>query len=190
MLMNKVVDGKEVEMGGILEYTVNADATSLTSELTFHGNHMLWSFTRHGNAMRGTLKPPADQNLSEMAQRLEAALRRPGKSEDARAAPPAPKAAGEPAAAETEAFTPPPPSHRLDTVLRRPLETDDIRAVATAPKTPSEPAAPATDEARAATPADPSRPAARTDAKPAPQKSFYESLEQEMAGLLNRPPKP
>ena len=55
MLMNKVVDGKEVEMG-TLEYKVNADATSLTSELTFHGNHMLWSFTRRGNAMRGTLK--------------------------------------------------------------------------------------------------------------------------------------
>src|SRR5262249_56299864 len=42
------------------------------------------------------LKPPADQNLSEMAQRLEAALRRPRKSEDTRAAPP-PKAAGQPA---------------------------------------------------------------------------------------------
>jgi flagellar protein FliO/FliZ len=116
----------------------------------------------------------------------------PGKSDDARTAAAAPKAAGEPAAAETEAFTPPPPSPRLDMALRRPLETDDIRAVATAPKTPSEPAAPATDEARAATPADPSRPAgaARTDAKPAPQKSFFDSLEQEMAGLLNRPPKP
>src|SRR4051812_21819359 len=55
MLMNKVVAGKEVEMG-TLEYKVNADATSLTSEQTFHGNHMLWSFTRRGNAMRGTLK--------------------------------------------------------------------------------------------------------------------------------------
>jgi flagellar protein FliO/FliZ len=116
----------------------------------------------------------------------------PGKSDDARTAAAAPKVAGEPTAAETEAFMPPPPFPRLDTALRRPLETDNIRAVATAPKTPSEPAAPATDEARAATPADPSRPAgaARTDAKPAPQKSFFDSLEQEMAGLLNRPPKP
>jgi hypothetical protein len=45
--------------------------------------------------------------------------------------------------------------------------------------------APAT-EAHAATPADPSRPAraARTDTKPALQKSFYDSLEQEMASLL------
>src|SRR5262249_16488917 len=72
------------------------------------------------------LKPPADQNLSEMAQRLEAALRRPGKSEDTRAAPP-PKAAGEPAP-ESEAFTPPPPFPRPDMTLRRPLKTDDARA--------------------------------------------------------------
>ena len=118
-------------------------------------------------------------------------LYRDGKSDDARTAAAAPKAAGEPAAAESEAFTPPPSSPRLDTALRRPLKTDDVRAAATAPETPSELVAPAT-EAHAATPADPSRPAraARTDAKPAPQKSFYDSLEQEMASLLNRPPKP
>jgi flagellar biogenesis protein FliO len=65
------------------------------------------------------LKPPADQNLSEMAQRLEAALRRPGKSEDTRASAPASKAAGEPAP-ESEGFTPPVPSPRPD-ALRRPL---------------------------------------------------------------------
>jgi hypothetical protein len=123
------------------------------------------------------LKPPADQNLSEMAQRLEAALRRPAKSDDARAAPPAPKAAGEPPA-EGEALTVPAPSPRPDAALRRPLKTD-----APAPKTPSEPAS---DE----TPADPARGARgkSADAKPAPQKSFYDSLEQEMASLLNRPP--
>jgi hypothetical protein len=34
---------------------------------------------------------PADQNLAEMAQRLEAALRRPGRSEDTRAGEPAPR---------------------------------------------------------------------------------------------------
>jgi len=55
MMMNKVVDGKEVEMGGIVEYKVNADATSLGSEYTFRGNHLRWSFTRSGNEMRGTL---------------------------------------------------------------------------------------------------------------------------------------
>ena len=55
MLMNKVVDGKEVEMGGAVEYIVNADATSLTSEYTYNGSHLRWSFTRAGNEMRGTL---------------------------------------------------------------------------------------------------------------------------------------
>jgi hypothetical protein len=112
-----------------------------------------------------------------MAQRLEAALRRPAKSDDARAAPPAPKAAGEPAP-ESEALTTPAPSPRPDAALRRPLKTD-----APAPKPPGEPAS---DE----TPADPARGARgkSADAKPAPQKSFYDSLEQEMASLLNRPP--
>ncbi len=42
------------------------------------------------------VKPSADPNLSEMAQRLEAALRRPGKSDEARA-PAGGKMAGEPA---------------------------------------------------------------------------------------------
>ena len=123
------------------------------------------------------LKPPADQNLSEMAQRLEAALRRPAKSDDARAAPPAPKAAGE-ATPESEALTTPAPSPRPDAALRRPLKTD-----APAPKTSGEPTS---DE----TPADPARGVRgrSADAKPGPQKSFYDSLEQEMASLLNRPP--
>jgi flagellar protein FliO/FliZ len=139
------------------------------------------------SAADAALKPPADQNLSEMAQRLEAALRRPGKSEDTRAAPP-PKAAGEPAP-ESEAFTPPPPFPRPDMTLRRPLKTDDARAAPPAPP-PGEPAAAPSDEAQAATPADPAKGARGKgpDAKPAPQKSFYDSLEQEMASLLNRPP--
>jgi hypothetical protein len=133
------------------------------------------------------LKPPADQNLSEMAQRLEAALRRPGKSEDTRTAPP-PKTAGEPAP-ESEAFTPPPPFPRPDMTLRRPLKTDDARAAPPAPP-PGEPAAAPSDEALPAMPADPAKGARGkgADAKPAPQKSFYDSLEQEMASLLNRPP--
>jgi hypothetical protein len=142
------------------------------------------------SATDAALKPPADQNLSEMAQRLEAALRRPGKSEDARSAPPAPKAAGEPAP-EGEVFTPPAPSPRPDMALRRPLRSDDTRAAPPAPpKTPAEPTAAPSDEAPAATPADPAKGARGKgpDTKPAPQKSFYDSLEQEMASLLNRPP--
>ncbi len=77
-----------------------------------------------------------------------------------------------------------PASPRLDTTLRRPLKPDDLRPWAGAGK--NEPAGPGTDEATA----DPAKAArARSaDAKPAPQKSFYDSLEQEMASLLNRPP--
>jgi flagellar protein FliO/FliZ len=91
--------------------------------------------------------PAADQNLAEMAQRLEAALRRPARNDEARSAQPAAKT--EPAAAETEAE---PPTSR-------------------------EAARPARGDARSARGAD----------APAPQKSLYDSLEQEMASLLGRP---
>jgi flagellar protein FliO/FliZ len=225
--------------------------------------------------------PAPDQNLSEMAQRLEAALRRPAKgadkgalakpedkpeqtgeaaaagpeefapapgprleptlrrpfrTDDDRPAPPLPKA--EPAA---EGGEPPPP--RFGAAFRRPLRADDSRAARPAPKVPGEagwpeqdfapaplpprpgaPRRPFIEEGRASPPApkpaseptdaeteespapgappqrgaapqDPARPAPRgapegTDAKPAPQRSLYDSLEQEMASLLNRPPKP
>jgi hypothetical protein len=79
------------------------------------------------------LKPPADQNLSEMAQRLEAALRRPPKSSDD---------AGMAAGIAPEPFTAAPPSGRLDTMLRRPSKGNEPRAVSGAFKAPSEPAAP------------------------------------------------
>jgi hypothetical protein len=78
--------------------------------------------------------PPArstaddDQNLSEIAQRLEATLRRPAKgSDDARTAAGNPKTTGD---------------ARLDTMLRRPFRADEPRAPSEAPKAPSEPAAP------------------------------------------------
>jgi hypothetical protein len=95
----------------------------------------------------------ADQNLAEMAQRLEAALRRPPKSEDARAAPAAVRAEPVPAASEEhepESRTPSPP----------------------------EPSRAARGEPRSG----------RAAAQAAPQKSLYDSLEQEMASLLGRPP--
>jgi flagellar protein FliO/FliZ len=98
--------------------------------------------------------PSDDQNLAEMAQRLEAALRRPPRNEDARPAQGAPRAAPAPAAADVEESA--------------------------APPSPS-PAAPpdATRPARGAP--------TRAGAQPAPQKSLYDSLEQEMASLLGRP---
>ena len=87
------------------------------------------------------LKPATDQNLSEMAQRLEATLRRPAKSsDDTRTAAANPKTTGEQAAPEP--FTAVPPSARLHTMLRRPFRADEPRAPSGAPKAPSEPAAP------------------------------------------------
>ena len=95
---------------------------------------------------RGTadaaLKQTTDQNLSEIAQRLEATLRRPAKSgDDARtAAGNSKKPTGEQTAPEP--FTAAPPSARLDTMLRRPFRADVPRAPSGAPEAPSEPAAP------------------------------------------------
>ena len=163
--------------------------------------------------------PGPDQNLSEMAQRLEAALRRPAKGGDkSDAAPPTPKAEPAPEAGE---FGPPPP--RFGAAFRRPLRADDSRAPPPAPKAAGEPASPEQefapaplpprlgaaprrpfiDEGRAIPPApkpagepteaEPEAPRGGpegADAKPAPQRSLYDSLEQEMASLLNRPPKP
>ena len=94
----------------------------------------------------------ADQNLADMAQRLEAALRRPPRSEDARAAPAAARAEPAPAASEEHA-----PETRTPS--------------------PPEPARAARGEPRSG----------RAAAQAAPQKSLYDSLEQEMASLLGRP---
>ena len=71
---------------------------------------------------------PGDQNLSEMAQRLEAALRRSPKSADRSGGerlgePAAPRP--EPAAPGLEDFAPSPGS-RLGAALRRPFRTDDV----------------------------------------------------------------
>jgi hypothetical protein len=176
--------------------------------------------------------PPSDQNLSEMAQRLEAALRRPPKSADKTGEKPADKATDKPgdeapdkigemsaapAAGAPDEFAPPARPSRFDTSFRRPFRADDLRAAAPGPKPPTgEPAAsegPAappprfdapprrpfkTDDLRAAPgaskpPGEPPAPASEEGAPAAdgtpgkPQKSLYDSLEQEMASLLNRP---
>jgi len=100
---------------------------------------------------------PADQNLAEMAQRLEAALRQPNTRDDVR--PPSSAPLVEPRGEEIDQSAPPPESSPAS------------RAAATDSPMPAR-----NDE----------RPA-RSDAKPAPQKSIYDSLEQEMASLLGRP---
>jgi hypothetical protein len=108
----------------------------------------------------------ADQNLAEMAQRLEAALRRPGKTDESRPAQDAPRDA--PRAAPRAAPEP------------EPTESGEYEPAPPAPP----PARPAAEAVRA--PRSEAKPA-RADAKPAPQTSLYDSLEQEMASLLGRP---
>jgi flagellar protein FliO/FliZ len=135
-------------------------------------------------ASTADVKPSADPNLSEMAQRLEAALRRPSKSDEARS-PAGAKIAGEP---QGGTFTPKfPPFPRPSPTQLRPFKTEEPRTAA-APKPSSEPATPVTDEGAAPAESTQGARGPRDDAKPAPQKSFYDSLEQEMASLLNRPP--
>jgi hypothetical protein len=90
-------------------------------------------------------------------------------------------------------FAPAPSSPRFDAMPRRPFRTDDARPVPPIPNAAGEPAA---SEAPEVAPPAPHAPestdapdtTASPDGKPAPQKSLYDSLEQEMASLLNRPP--
>jgi flagellar protein FliO/FliZ len=120
----------------------------------------------------------ADQNLAEMAQRLEAALRRPVRNDDGRPAQTAPQAASQDAPKEAPRAAPkaapePQPAEVEEEYTPAPL-------AAFAPP-------PARAAAEAARPARGDAKPVRGDAKPAPQKSLYDSLEQEMASLLGRP---
>jgi hypothetical protein len=92
----------------------------------------------------------ADQNLAEMAHRLEAALRRPKPAE--------------PRASETLSKQPMMPSAAPEPMLQEPV----------AEPSPHDDAPPAAPQPRGAAPGK-------------PQKSVYDSLEQEMASLLGRP---
>jgi flagellar protein FliO/FliZ len=125
-------------------------------------------------AGNGRFGSPADQNLAEMAQRLEAALRRPNRSEDVRLSSPAPKV--EPNA-ETIKNEPKTEAHAEPT-------TDEAEELALPQSAPHPRPANPTD---AGTPARNEAKPARADAKPTAQKSLYDSLEQEMASLLGRP---
>ena len=106
--------------------------------------------------------------------RFDTAFRRPFRADDLRAAAPGPRPpTGEPAASEGPAA----PAPRLDTPPRRPFKADDLRATPAAPKSPSEPPTAGSEEGTPAADGTPGK----------PQKSLYDSLEQEMASLLNRP---
>ncbi len=103
--------------------------------------------------LRRRIRPAADadQNLAEMAQRLEAALRRPKPAEPSRA----------------------------DAPSRQPM----MPSAAPEPMMPE----PVADSAAPRDDAPPAAPQPRAAAAPKPQKSVYDSLEQEMASLLGRP---
>lgn len=100
----------------------------------------------------------ADKSLAEMAQRLEAALRKPKTADSGDAAVPAAAAPATPApeqtaVSETAAAAPPPPVPPPPPRVARPAEAKQ----------------------------------ARPDAKTKEGKALYETLEQEMANLLGRP---
>jgi flagellar protein FliO/FliZ len=105
----------------------------------------------------------ADRSLAEMAQRLEAALRKP-KAEAAAGAPAAPAADAE-FAPSAPIVTPPPPRAR----------TADAESASSAPTVPQPPARSAAD----------AKPAAAAKVK---DSKLYDTLEQEMASLLGRSP--
>jgi flagellar protein FliO/FliZ len=146
---------------------------------------------------RGDLEPPpidvhpapptADANLADMAQRLEAALRRPGAAREPLAAPETPpsEARAKPQAAEPAAPTASPsaPTASPSTPAPPPSPPPAAAAGGTPPQ-----AKPASPPAAAAT-ATPEPKPARTEPSPATQKSVLDSLEEEMASLLGRPEK-
>jgi len=114
--------------------------------------------TPHANAE----SPSAvDQNLAEMAHRLEAALRKPKTADTREAAAPSVAARATPS----------------------PEPSAEAEADALAPPAPSPPAPPAPPRAARPAEAKPARP--EVPAKEG--KALYDSLEQEMASLLGRP---
>lgn len=131
--------------------------------------------------------PQTDHNLAEMAQQLEAALRR-APAVDGRAP------VTDPLAAQPAMPMPPKPVEvpRRDYKLR---VDPRIEPVADKAETRAEPKLDAKFEPRiepTLAPAKPDLPRANATAKPAPagkpDKSVYDSLEEEMASLLGRPP--
>jgi flagellar biogenesis protein FliO len=115
--------------------------------------------------------PTADVNLADMAQRLEAALRRPARTTESRDTPPRPE-----------------PKPRLAEAPRPPASAEPVPPPEPAPvrePEPEPPPATAAEPAPAPEPAKPAEPAA--EPKPAPAKSVFDSLEEEMANLLGRP---
>jgi flagellar protein FliO/FliZ len=129
--------------------------------------------------------PMADANLADMAHRLEEALRRP-----------TPPQAAEPAPVES----PPPPKIEAEKPAENPSEPAELASTPTLPEV-TPPTAPeaetnggaqeetaATSQTTASGTTGADAKPAKADAKPGPQRSVFDSLEQEMASLLGRPP--
>ena len=129
-------------------------------------------------------RPETSAGLADELSGRPAPQRDPGLSAGRKAAPPAHRPAAPPAATPAEAVQTPAGTdqnlaemaQRLEAALRRPNEA---RAATEAPAKPE----PSTPPAAA-----PEQKPARAEAKPAQPKSLYDSLEQEMASLLGRPP--
>jgi flagellar protein FliO/FliZ len=117
----------------------------------------------------------ADQNLADMAQRLEAALRKP--NSDGRPSIAPPRSISMPDAAARADAPPPPPR-----VARAPEPRNEPR-----PELRSEPRSEPKSEPRADLRPEPRAP--RPEAKPSQKTAIYDTLEQEMANLLGRPSK-
>jgi len=129
-----------------------------------------------------------EMELSDMAQRLETALRRPGPAQEERPEPA--KATSGPAAESRSAppFAPPPrDAARPETTRPSPGERPPPVEL------PARPTPPASQFGSPQTRGEPSRPpgenprAAPAEPKPASPKTVFDSLEQEMASLLGRP---
>jgi flagellar protein FliO/FliZ len=129
-----------------------------------------------------------EMELSDMAQRLETALRRPGSAQEERPEPAKPMSAPAAESRSAPPFTPPPRDaarpepNRPSPGERPPPAEPSTRPTPSAPQfgspqTRGEPSRPPGENPRAA-PAEP---------KPASPKTVFDSLEQEMASLLGRP---
>jgi flagellar protein FliO/FliZ len=119
--------------------------------------------------------PTADVNLADMAQRLEAALRRPAGGRPAESRAPAPRPEPRPPR-EASRPTPPAPAMAAPAApASEPRPTPELPRAATIVEPPPAPAV------------EPSKPVeAQAEPKPAP-KSVFDSLEEEMANLLGKP---
>jgi hypothetical protein len=109
------------------------------------------------------LGPSADQNnLANTAQRLEALMRRPNRKEGTSA---------------------PPAARKMEKPEPEPEGEETIELSSAQDSSPAPRASPSLDTVKS--PREETKPA-RNEGRPGPQKSLYDSLEQEMASLLGR----